>query len=75
MQRLTESIGKSQIIFVLRKWYVCITLKCKVSYLLRQCLSTKTLADTCWLTTQDVVNIISAAYVQSIIKAFYNLLK
>ena len=45
------------------------TLVCK-------CLSTKTLVDTFWLTTQGV-NIISAAYaqsIQSIIKALYNLL-
>ena len=45
------------------------TLVCK-------CLSTKTLVDTFWLTTQGVT-IISAAYaqsIQSIIKALYNLL-
>ena len=32
--------------------YVSITLKCKVSYLLRHNLSTKTLVDTFWLITQ-----------------------
>ena len=44
--------------------------------LVYKCLSTKILVDTFWLTTQGV-NIISAAYaqsIQSIIKEFYNLL-
>ena len=60
-----------------RKWYVSITLKCKVSYLLRQVSYLLRHLLTGWLTTQGV-NIISAAYAQSfqsIIKAFYNPLK
>ena len=64
-------------ISMIRKWYVSIALKCKVYYLRRQVSYLLRHLLTIWLTTQGV-NIISAAYaqsMQSIIKAFYNPLK
>ena len=56
----------------IRKWYVSIALKCKVSFLRRQVFYLLRHLLTLWLTTQGV-NIISAAYAQSmqlIIEAF-----
>ena len=48
----------------IRKWYVSIALKCKVSYLRRQVSYLLRHLLTLWLITQGV-NIISAAYAQS----------
>ena len=57
-----------------RKWYVGITLKCKVSYLRRQLSHLLRHLLILWLTTQGV-NIISAAYAQSFQSNYQSILQ